>query len=324
LPIADWHPEDRKYWLPISTIRFITLPSDAPRKSGRAEYADIGYAIARMFGNAEERAPFAGALQLITTALGYDVGAFWVVNDKRVALDCIEYFSRVPLGFPQFETVTRARHFSLGEGLPGSVWGTREVIHIADVTHGENFPRFSIAKQEGLRTGVAFPLYCGKSVLGVMEFFSQQTLGVSAEMKDFLLALGGQMGVFIERLTADRALDSADAQFRLVAQAASMAIFTIDEQSNVLFANAAVEKIFGYKPEELLGGKLTVVMPEYLRHVHEQAVRRYVLTGQRHVSWEGIPLPGLHKDGTEIALIVAFGEFYRKGKRIFTGFAKLR
>ena len=298
------------------------MPSDAPRKSGRAEYADIAYAIARMFGNAEEQAPFAGALQLITSALGYDVGAFWVVNDRRVVLDCIEYFSRVPLGFPQFETVTRARHFSLGEGLPGSVWGTREVVHIPEITESENFPRSSIAKQEGLHTGVAFPLYCGKTVLGVMEFFSQQTSAVSPEMKDFLLALGGQMGVFIERLTADRALDSADAQFRMVAQAASVAVFTIDEQSKILFVNAAVEKIFGYKPEELLGGKLTAVMPEYLRHVHEQAVRRYVLTGQRHVSWEGIPLPGLHKDGTEIELVVAFGEFYRKGKRIFTGFAR--
>src|SRR5215470_19902785 len=87
------------------------------------------------------------------------------------------------------------------------------------------------------------------------------------------LVLGGEMGVFLERLAADRALDSADAQFRLVAQAASVAVFTIDEQSNIIFANSAVDKIFGYKPvdkifgykpEELIGGKLTVVMPEYL------------------------------------------------------------
>src|SRR5437667_4385176 len=104
-------------------------------------------------------------------------------------------------------------------------------------------------------------------------------------MKEFLLALGGQMGVFLERLAADRALDSADAQFRLVAQAASVAVFTIDEQSNILFVNSAVERIFGYRPEELIGGKLTVVMPEYLRHVHEHALRRYVRTGQRHISW---------------------------------------
>jgi len=78
-------------------------------------------------------------------------------------------------------------------------------------------------------------------------------------MKEVLFALGGQIGVFLERLAADRALDSADAQFRLVAQAASVAVFTIDQQSKIIFANSAVERIFGCKPEELIGGKLTVV-----------------------------------------------------------------
>ena len=295
-----------------------------PRNPIKAEYWQVSHGITRMFGNAEDKAPFAGALQLITTSLDYDLGAFWVVNDLRMTLDCAEYFSRSPQTFPQFETVTRSRHFSIGEGLPGTVWSTREVLHIADVTCAENFPRSSIAKQEGLHTGIGFPLYCGKTLLGVIELFSRQTPAVSLQMKEFLFALGGQMGVFLERLAADRALDSADAQFRLVAQAASVAVFTIDEQSTVLFVNSAVERIFGYKPEELIGGRLTVVMPEYLRHVHEHALRRYVLTGQRHISWEGVPLPGLHKNGSEIPLVIAFGEFLRKGGRVFTGFVRLQ
>jgi len=49
-----------------------------------------------------------------------------------------------------------------------------------------------------------------------------------------------------------------------------------------------------------------------------------VATGERHVSWDGVPLPGLHKKGQEISLIISFGEFLRGGKRVFTGFAKLR
>ncbi len=65
-------------------------------------------------------------------------------------------------------------------------------------------------------------------------------------------------------------------------------------------------------------------MPEYLRHVHERGLSRYVVTGERHISWDGVPLPGLHKNGQEISLIISFGEFLRAGKRVFTGFAKLR
>jgi len=100
-----------------------------------------------------------------------------------------------------------------------------------------------------------------------------------------------------------------------------LAIFTIDDQSNILFANPAVEKVFGYKGEELIGGKLTVVMPEYLRHVHEHGLARYVATGQRHVSWDGVSLPGLHKNGHEIPLVISFGEFVRGGKRGAAGCA---
>jgi len=140
--------------------------SDVPQNPIKAEYWQVSYAITRMFGNAEDKAPFAGALQLITISLDYDLGAFWVVNDLRMTLDCAEYFSRSPQAFPQFETVTRSRHFSIGEGLPGTVWSTRDVFHIPDVTCTENFPRFSIAKQEGLHTGIGFPLYCSKTVLG--------------------------------------------------------------------------------------------------------------------------------------------------------------
>src|SRR5205823_8960253 len=132
---------------------------------------------------------------------------------------------------------------------------------------------------------------------------------------EFLSTVGGQIAIFLERLSTARALDSAEAQFRMLAQAASVGVFTIDEASTILFANDAVEKIFGYHAEELIGGKLTVVMPEYLRHVHEHALSHYVATGKKHVSWEGIALPGLHKDCHELNLIISFGEFVRQGKR---------
>jgi hypothetical protein len=48
---------------------------------------------------------------------------------------------------------------------------------------------------------------------------------------------------------------------------------------------------------------------------------RYIATGERHIAWDGVPLPGLHKNGTEIPLIISFGEFTREGKRVFTAVA---
>src|SRR5258708_4559950 len=109
---------------------------------------------------------------------------------------------------------------------------------------------------------------------------------------------------------------------RIIADTASDAIITIDEDSTMLFVNRAAEKIFGYSHAELLGQSLTMLMPDYLRHVHRSGLQRYLATGQRHISWEAVQLPGRHQSGREIPLELSFGEFTENGRRFFTGIAR--
>ena len=122
-----------------------------------------------------------------------------------------------------------------------------------------------------------------------------------------------------DRKAAEEALRANEEQFRAVAETAPDAIITIDEGSTILFANHSTQKIFGYTWEELGGQPLTMLMPEYLRHLHRAGVKRFVETGQRHISWGAVELPGLHKDGHEVPLEISFSEFFTKGKRHFTG-----
>lgn len=109
---------------------------------------------------------------------------------------------------------------------------------------------------------------------------------------------------------------------RIIAETASDAIITIDEHSQILFVNRAATKIFGYSIDEMLGAELTMLMPEYLRHVHRTGLKTYVETSNRHISWDAVRLPGLHKDGHEITLELSFGEFQKDGQRFFTGIAR--
>ncbi len=109
---------------------------------------------------------------------------------------------------------------------------------------------------------------------------------------------------------------------RVIADTASDAIITIDEESTMLFVNRATEKIFGYSRAELLGQSLTMLMPDYLRQVHRTGLQRYLALGGRHISWEAVDLPGLHKSGREIPLELSFGEFTENGRRFFTGIAR--
>ena len=118
------------------------------------------------------------------------------------------------------------------------------------------------------------------------------------------------------------ALRESEARSRIVVETLADAVITIDESSVIRFANPAAEKIFGYGPGELAGTHMTALMPDYLRRLHEEGMRRYVETGVKHISWDGVELPGLHKTGREIPLELSFGEFALGGRRYFTGVAR--
>lgn len=109
---------------------------------------------------------------------------------------------------------------------------------------------------------------------------------------------------------------------RIITETASDAIITINENSQILFVNRAAVNIFGYAMEEMIGSDLTMLMPEYLRHLHRRGLKNYVETGKKHIAWVAVELPGLHKSGQEISLELSFGEFHKDGRRFFTGIAR--
>ena len=121
-----------------------------------------------------------------------------------------------------------------------------------------------------------------------------------------------------ERKRAEQSLRESEERYRIVAETASDAIISIDESSNILFVNNAAEKIFGHTTAEMTGRKLTMLIPDYLRHLPTEGLNRYKETGKKHIS-DSVEMPGLHKDGREIPLELSFGEYAREGQRVFTG-----
>ena len=125
-----------------------------------------------------------------------------------------------------------------------------------------------------------------------------------------------------ERRQMEESLRESEARFRVFAESASDAICIMDEDSVILYANPAVEQVFGYRPEELQGQSMQVLIPEPYRARHREGVRHYLATGERRIPWSGVELPGLHKDGREVTLGISFGDYSRDGKRYFTGIAR--
>ena len=116
---------------------------------------------------------------------------------------------------------------------------------------------------------------------------------------------------------------TASGIFEALAESASDAIVTIDERSTILFANRAIERVFGYTPAEVVGRPLSDLIPERFRAAHIAGVSRYLRTGSKRIPWTGVQLPGLRRDGTEVPLEISFGELVNDdGHRVFSGFMR--
>ena len=137
-----------------------------------------------------------------------------------------------------------------------------------------------------------------------------------------IYAIGGAVTDITDRKREESALRYSEENYRLVVETAPDAVISIDERGAILFANPATMRIFGYDPTELIGKPLTILMPEFLRKLHEKGFGRYLATGQRHINWQGTELIALRKNGQEFPVEISFGELSRDGHKVFTGFLR--
>ncbi|HEX9106396.1 MAG TPA: PAS domain-containing sensor histidine kinase, partial [Longimicrobiales bacterium] len=169
------------------------------------------------------------------------------------------------------------------------------------------------------RSALAFPVRLPDRVAAVLEFFAGTVGPPDAELLETMAAIGDQVGQLLRRRAAETRLREQEERYRLITQSSADAILVIDSASIIRSANPAVHQIFGWRPEELVGRSLTVLMPLELRERHQEGIAHFLATGERRVSWSALPLPGMRRDGSVVSLEISFGTFSLEGERLFTG-----
>jgi PAS domain S-box-containing protein len=99
-------------------------------------------------------------------------------------------------------------------------------------------------------------------------------------------------------------------------------IITTNEQSIVETINPAVEKLFGYKPAELIGENIKMLMPEPYCSEHDQYMDNYRRTGEKKIIGIGREVRGKHQDGSTFPLDLAISESRSDKGRIFVGIVR--
>jgi diguanylate cyclase (GGDEF)-like protein/PAS domain S-box-containing protein len=125
-----------------------------------------------------------------------------------------------------------------------------------------------------------------------------------------------------ERRQLAASLHHTEERFRALAEGSVDAVMTFDAAGRIVFANPAAERLLGYPEAELLGRDSAMLLPDFMRRVHREELARYLATGERTVSWKGVRLLSLDRDGKEVPVEASFIESRHGDERLFTAVAR--
>lgn len=119
-----------------------------------------------------------------------------------------------------------------------------------------------------------------------------------------------------------RRIEGSETQLRAILNTVPDAMVTINENGIIQSFSLAAQNLFGYKPEEVIGKNVSMLMDEPDAQRHDEYLKRYLATGQRHIVGNVRCVTGRRKDGTLFPHELYIGEAISQGSRIFTGFLR--
>lgn len=194
------------------------------------------------------------AMSIIGSRLGWDMGAFWLVDRTGSVLRCTEVWQARAHQFREYESLTRSLEFARGIGLPGKVWLEKGPAWSNDVGRELNFARAKTASKAGLRAAFAFPTLIGDEVNGVIEMFGTRYRETDQDALNVFTGVTGPLARFIEKRIAEDVLRERDELSRLAFSGSGAAIFGLDLRGRCLVANAAGLELLGLGSEEEIAG----------------------------------------------------------------------
>lgn len=241
-------------------LRVLSIHTDITERKHLERRLTIQHEVADVLARASGLdAAISAILQPVCETLGWDEGLLWVVDESAQRLRCHSMWTASGTASEHYGDASRELTFLHGVGLPGRVWADAKPVWISDVTRDENFPRAALAEQAGFHTAAAFPVRLADHVYAVLEFFHHEIRPADSSLLTTFQAVADQLSQFCARERAEERLR----QTQFAMEQAVDAIYWVDPQAKILYANEAASLMVGYSREELLGMTVHHLNPNF-------------------------------------------------------------
>ena len=156
-------------------------------------------------------------------------------------LRCAAVWQAEPGCAAELAAASRAAGLERGEGLPGRVWAGKAAEWTDDGSAGST-PRAEAAARDGLGAMVAIPLASERELHAVVELVADERGAPETDLVAAASALGAQVGQYIERKHAERAVfENAENIAAVLEATRELARSASGEEARAAICDAAVK-----------------------------------------------------------------------------------
>jgi diguanylate cyclase (GGDEF)-like protein/PAS domain S-box-containing protein len=287
------------------------IAKDISGRKRAEQLQSLEHSVARRIAAAESvTAAMTAVIRAICETESWECGRYFRVDENAGALRLGESWGVPEPAIQQFieRSNQRSREivYKPGVGLMGQAWQSGQPLWVADVTKDARALRAAFTVDVGIRGGFVFPVISEGKTIGVLAFNSRQVREPDERLLNAILAIGSQIGQFLERKRAEE----EQRRFRAAMDASADLMLLIDPTSlRYVDVNDAACRALGYSRAELL----TMGPPDIFSTSREELARLYERMIAGELSAPTVKGHYRRKDGSQLP-VEAYPRAVRSGE----------